>query len=127
MTDAERRSAIQQHWDASNDADMDAVHAIYSDDVIVDFPQSGEQIRGKQKLQGFRASYPAQLDFSIRRIVGQGGLWITEYVIRYDGNPVSTVSIMEFGDDEVVRETLYFADPLDPPEWRAEWVEVVPH
>jgi hypothetical protein len=33
---------------------------------------------------------------------------------------------MEFADDKVIRETLYFADPFDPPEWRAEWVEVVP-
>jgi hypothetical protein len=126
MTDAERRRAIQQHWEASNDADLDAVHAIYHDEVVLEFPQSGEEIRGKQKVRGFRASYPAKLDFSIRRTVGHGAFWISEYVIRYDGKPVNAVCIMEFADDKVIRETLYFADPFDPPEWRAEWVEVVP-
>jgi hypothetical protein len=71
-----------------------------------------------------RESYPATLDFSIRRIVGSGDLWVTEYVINYDGKPVNTISIMEFDGDAVARETLYFADPFDAPEWRSEWVEV---
>jgi len=83
--------------------------------------QSGERILGREKLRGLRQSYPA-LDFSVQRIVGSGDLWITEYI--YDGKPVNTISIVEFGGDKVIRETLYFADPFDPPEWRSEWVEV---
>ncbi len=98
MTDAERQRAVELHWEASNDADLDAVHAIYSDDVVLEFP--------------------AKLDFSIRRTFGHGAFWVTEYVISYDGSPVNAVCIMEFADDRVVRETLYFADPFDPPEWR---------
>ena len=37
--------------------------------------------------------------------------------------PVNTVSIMELRDGKVARETHYFADPFEPPEWRARWVE----
>jgi hypothetical protein len=33
------------------------------------------------------------------------------------------VSIMEFRDDKVARETQYFADPFVAPAWRAQWVE----
>jgi hypothetical protein len=33
------------------------------------------------------------------------------------------VSIMEFADDKVTRETQYFADPFPAPAWRAQWVE----
>jgi hypothetical protein len=44
-------------------------------------------------------------------------------VITYDGRPVHTVSIMEFQAGKVARETLYFADPFEAPEWRAQWVE----
>jgi hypothetical protein len=53
-------------------------------------------------------------------------LWVTEYIISYDGKPVNTVSIMVFDGDKVARESLYFADPFDPPEWRSQWVEVSP-
>lgn len=105
---------------------MDAVHANYHDDAVIEYPQSGERILGREKLRRLRESHPAKLNFSVRRIVGSGDLWVTEYVISYDGTPVNTVSIMEFLDDKVTRETLYFADPFDPPEWRSEWVEVGP-
>ena len=58
-------------------------------------------------------------------MLGEGDLWVTEYVITYDGRPVHTVSIMEFRDGKVARETQYFADPFEPPAWRAQWAEVM--
>ncbi len=64
--------------------------------------------------------------FSVHRIVGKGNLWITEYVIIYEGKRVYTVSIMEFRDGKVSHETQYFADPFNAPAWRAQWVETVP-
>jgi hypothetical protein len=59
----------------------------------------------------------------IRRIMGIGDLWITEYVINYANAVVHTVSIMEFKNGRVVHETQYFAEPFEPPAWRAQWVE----
>lgn len=58
-----------------------------------------------------------------RRILGSGDLWITEYVLSYNEQPTQTVSIMEFRDGKVARETQYFADPFEPPAWRTQWVE----
>ena len=58
----------------------------------------------------------------VRRIVGAGKLWVTEYVITYAGKHSYTVSIMEFRDGKVSHETQYFADPFDAPAWRAQWV-----
>jgi hypothetical protein len=50
-------------------------------------------------------------------------LWVTEYVITYGSKRSFTVSLMEFRDAKVSRETQYFADPFDAPAWRAQWVE----
>jgi hypothetical protein len=33
------------------------------------------------------------------------------------------VGIMEFRDEKVVRERIYFGDPWEPPAWHAQWVE----
>jgi hypothetical protein len=44
-------------------------------------------------------------------------------VVVYDGHPVPTVSIMEFRDGKVARETQYFGDPFEAPAWRARWRE----
>ena len=77
-------------------------------------------------MQALRSHHPARPSgFVVRRIVGEGDIWVTEYVINYDGRPVLTVSIMEFRGGKVARETQYFADPFEPPAWRSQWVEVM--
>jgi len=118
------RLAIDRHWAASAAGDQTAEHEIYHDDVVCEYPQSGEIIRGRQNLQALRSHHPAKPSgFVIRRILGEGNLWVTEYVITYDNKSAHTVSIMEFRDARVAHETQYFADPFDAPAWRAPWVE----
>ena len=124
MTDLEIRAALERHWSASAAGDQDAEHQIYRDDTIVEYPQSGERIRGRHNVQALRSQHPDKPSgFLVRRIVGGGDLWVTEYVITYDRRRFSTVSIMEFQAGKVVRETQYFAEPFEPPAWRARWVE----
>ena len=92
--------------------------------LICDYPQSGERIHGKRNLQNVRSHHPGNpTGFSIRRLLGSGKLWITEYTITYQGRSFYTISIMEFDNGKVVRETQYFAEPFDSPSWRAQWVE----
>jgi ketosteroid isomerase-like protein len=124
MRDQEIRAAVERHWAASAAGDQEAEHEIYSDDAIVEYPQSRERIRGRRNVQALRSHHPARPSgFTVRRIVGSGNFWVTEYVITYEGKPVHTVSIMEFRDSKVARETQYFAEPFEPPAWRARWVE----
>jgi hypothetical protein len=59
----------------------------------------------------------------VRRILGAAGVWITALVITYDARPSYTVSIMEFRDGKVARETQYFNDPFEPEPSHAQWVE----
>ena len=117
------RAELERHWEATVALDLDRVHDIYHDDLIVEFPQSGERISGERNLYELRAHYPAKLTFKILRIRGEGNLWITELIITYDGRPVNVVTTMEFRDGKVAHETHYYADPFEPPEWRSQWVE----
>jgi ketosteroid isomerase-like protein len=121
--DKEIRAALDQHWAASDAGDFQTEHLIYRDDAVLDYPQSGERTRGRSNIQSQRASQPNKKRFSIRRIIGSGDLWVTEYVLTYDGKPSYTVSIMEFTGNKVARETQYFADPFVAPAFRAQWVE----
>jgi hypothetical protein len=117
------RAALDQHWAASDANDFETEHRIYLDDAVLEYPQSGELTRGRSNIQGQRASQPNKKRFSIRRIVGSGELWVTEFILTYDAKPSYTVSIMEFKGDKVARETQYFADPFAAPAFRAKWVE----
>jgi hypothetical protein len=121
--DAEIRAALDRHWAASDADDFEAEHEIYQEDAVLEYPQSGERIRGRRNIQASRTVQPNKKRFSVRRIIGAGGLWVTEFVLTYDGRPSYTVSIMEFRDGKVARETQYFGDPFEPGPSRAHLVE----
>jgi hypothetical protein len=121
--DQEIRAALDQHWAASDANDLETEHLIYREDAVLEYPQSGELTRGRRNIQGQRASQPSNKRFTVRRIVGSGDLWVTEFILTYDSKPSYTVSIMEFAGDKVARETQYFADPFVAPAFRAQWVE----
>ncbi|QJP14789.1 nuclear transport factor 2 family protein [Starkeya sp. ORNL1] len=126
MKDAEIRAALDRHWVASDANDLEAEHKLYREDSVLEYPQSGERIRGRRNIQASRAAQPNRKRFTVRRITGAGNLWVTEFVLSYDGRPSYTVSIMEFRDGKVAHETQYFSDPFEPGPSRAEWVERMP-
>lgn len=123
MEDREIREALDRHWAASDASEFEEEHQIYREDAVLEYPQSGERIRGRENIQSSRAAQPNRKRFAVRRIVGAGDLWVTEYVLTYDGRPSYTVSIMEFLDGKVTRETQYFGDAFEAGASRAQWVE----
>jgi hypothetical protein len=124
--DAKTQARLEQHWQASDRGDVGTENAIYAEDAILDYPQSGERFRGRAKIQAQRGGHPAKRTFTILRIRGGGDLWVNECVITYDGVPTYSVSIMEFTDDLATHETQYFADPFQAAPWRAALAERIP-
>jgi SnoaL-like domain len=124
--DADFHARLRQHWEASESGDLDAEHAIYAEDAILDYPQSGERFSGRSKIQAQRGGHPAERHFTIRRILGGGELWVSECVITYDGVPTYSVSVMQVADGLVAHETQYFADPFPASPGRAALAEPIP-
>jgi hypothetical protein len=106
-----------------------AAAEMYADDVVQEWPQSGERIRGKQNIMAVNENYPTgsgtNPSAKLRRILKPGEAWVIESVIDYgDGVPVSAISIIETNaQGMVVKQTDYFANPFEAPEWRKQWVE----
>lgn len=123
MGELEIKAALNHHWQSSALGDLEAEHDIYTDDAVCEYPQSGEHIHGRRNIQAVRGHHPGRPSgFDVRRLSGSGTLWVTEYIIRYQGMASYVVSIMEFEEEKVVHEAQYFADPFDAPEWRSQWV-----
>jgi hypothetical protein len=123
MSDDDVRAALRRHWKASDANDFDEEHQIYRSDAVLEYPQSGERIRGRQNIQASRTAQPNDKRFTVRRVLGGDDLWISELVLTYDEEPYYVVSIMEFEAGEVVRETQYFGEAFEPGPSRAQWVE----
>jgi hypothetical protein len=113
-----RISVLEQRWAKPTSGD------IYDEDVISDFPQSGERIRGRANLVAQRCAHPDHPSVTkVLRIIGNGPVWVSEVIITYAGKPWYTVSIHEFRGDKIFHETQYFAEPFTPAAWRSQWVE----
>ena len=123
MDDRTVRVALQRHWDASDASDYEIEHEIYREDSVLFYPQSGERIRGRHNIQESRFVQPNKKRFTVKRIIGSGDLWVSEFILTYDGVPSYVVSIMEFREGKVARETQYFADRFEPSASRAHLVE----
>ena len=125
MDDRTMRLALERHWNASDAGDFNVEHDIYREDAVLDYPQSGEQIRGRHNSQESRFVQPNKKRFTVRRIIGSGDLWVTEFTLSYDDIPSYAVSIMEFREGLVAHETQYFADRFELAPSRARLVERV--
>jgi ketosteroid isomerase-like protein len=65
------RATLDRYWEVTMDHDLERVHEFYHDDVVAEFPQSGERIRGKHNIYELKAHYPAKVTFKILRVLGE--------------------------------------------------------
>jgi hypothetical protein len=115
------REAVLRYLQVTGD-DPELGHEIFTEDAVLEFPQSGETFVGKRNFLEWRKRYPAAVTLDVRRLLGRGDLWVAEVEVRYDGGePMYGVSILEFRDGRAVRETIYGGPPWEAPEWRAPW------
>lgn len=114
-------AAVKQHWRAVGAGNLDAELKIYHEDAELEYPQSGEFVRGREAIRASLAAQPDRGRIETSRILGADDLWISELILIKDDRQTNVVSIMEFRDGRVFHESQYFADPFEPPQWRAQW------
>lgn len=95
------------------------------EDVVIDMPQSGERICGRDKMKEMQDAYPGPPTITVRRMVGSGDVWVVEGRSDYSGRIYHVVNIIEFCEGKILRETRYYADPFEAPAWRTPWVEPI--
>jgi hypothetical protein len=121
MDEAAVRSMLMQHFENAG-GDPHLAHAMYHDDAVLEFPQSGERFVGVENFREWRASYPASTTFEIREVRGREDLWVAEISVSYDQGPWNYgVSILELRGDRIARESIYVTEGWEAPEWRARW------
>ena len=89
----------------------------------MEMPQSGECIRGREKMRKFQKAYPTPPSIQLRRVLVRDGLWVVEGVNDYAGQVFEVVLIIELRDGKMWRDRRYYAEPFEAPEWRVRWVE----
>jgi hypothetical protein len=95
-------------------------------DYIMEMPQSNERIRGRDAMRSMQEEFPTPPSLSLRRVMGSGRVWVVEGVNDYAGDVWHVVVILELDErGRIVRDTRYYTQRSDAPEWRAQWVESI--
>ncbi len=129
MGEKENQRLIEEISQAINAKDFDKVRAAYHPDATQEWPQSGERLVGVDNIMAVNENYeqsgnpyPTESDVKVR---AAGDLVVAESRLDYGGKLYNLVSVFEMRDGKVFRETDYFSEPFDPPDWRSQWVETI--
>jgi len=125
----ENRRVVERFWALMDAEDWDGVGALLADDVVADWPQSRERIRGRDNYLAVNRHYPGSSAIEVRRLVADDEQVATEVLItdRTGGNPPAVAaSFFTLRDGRIVHATDWWPEPYPPPPGRAEWVEAIP-
>jgi ketosteroid isomerase-like protein len=106
-----------------NERRIEVMDELFHDDALMDWPQSGERVRGAENRRAIYGAFPQLPTITPRRVTASGDLVVAEASLDYGGPVYDTVFIFEFRDGRIARETAYWSEPFEAPAWRAEWVE----
>jgi len=107
-----------------NAGEVDGMDAVFHEDAVMEWPQSGERIVGGDNRRGIYRSFPRLPTVTPRRIIGEGDLWVLEASLDYGDEAVyQAVLVFELRDGKIAKETAYWSQPFPAPDWRAAWVE----
>ena len=125
MADPDVRAVAEAFWAAVGAGDWGGAARHLHPDFVQEWPQSGERIRGAANALAINRNFPGGMPtLRSRRLVADGELVVSEAELTYaDCSRYLGVSLMEFRDGLISKETDYFAEPFAPPQWRAQWVE----
>ena len=145
MADRTNEEVVRAYLDAIVANDADALGALRDPDWLLDYPQSGERIRGHANERAIADNYPGGLpkvepqriagsedrwvvtpSFTYERIAGSGDTWWSAGTARYpDGSTWYIANMYHLRGGRIHREITYWALPFDAPAWRAPWVELI--
>lgn len=122
---SDTRSVIAEFWRRMNTNDWALAAELFAPDCCVDWPQSGERIRGAENFVALNAAYPAEApwQFEIRSLVVDGESGVTETSVSSGDIRATAISIFTVRNGQITHIREFWPDPYEAPDWRAQWVE----
>jgi ketosteroid isomerase-like protein len=125
MSAEANRQAVERFWQTMTTNDWHAAGELLHDDYLLEWPQSGERIRGRDNFAAINANYPAAgpWRFAVRRIITGDAGAASDVIVTAPSLTARVVSFFELRDGRIWRMVEYWPDPFAAAEWRAQWVE----
>lgn len=122
---ADERRVVERFWAAMQTNDWRAAGEWLHDDFVLEWPQSGEVIRGRENFAAVNANYPTagRWRFTIHRIVAAGAEVVSDVGVTDGATVGRAITFSTIRDGRIAHQTEFWPDPSDAPAWRAPWVE----
>jgi hypothetical protein len=117
------RELLERLWstDGRLTLSAEAEHELRTDDYVLEMPQSGERILGRDTMRAMQQEYPNPPSIQILQISGSGDHSVVLGRSDYGGDIYYVANVVEFRDGRIARETRIYGSPFDPPHWRAKY------
>lgn len=128
MTTETTRDVVAQFWAAMQANDWPGAAALFAEEYLLEWPQSGERIRGGANFAALNAAYPAagRWSFTVERVVAEGEQAVTDVVVSDGAVTARAITFTTVRGGRIVAQVEYWPDPFEAPAWRAAWVERAP-
>jgi ketosteroid isomerase-like protein len=121
----DNKQVVEGFWKAMQTNDFKAAGEFLHDDYVLEWPQSGERIRGRTNFVAINQNYPShgRWQFTVHRIIAEGDEVVSEVDVTDGVITGRAITFSSIRAGKIVQQIEFWPDPFDPPAWRAEWIE----
>jgi ketosteroid isomerase-like protein len=122
----ESAQIVRDLWERIQARDWAGAGELLADDVIVEWPVSGERIVGRENFVSVNAEYPQGWSIRVLRVVAEDDQVVSEVEVPHESMGVfRAASFWTVRDGKIVAGREYWSElGSDPsPQWRAAYVQ----
>jgi ketosteroid isomerase-like protein len=122
---SDNKHVVEKFWSAMQTNDFKSAGEFLHDDYVLEWPQSGERIRGRANFVAINEHYPAhgRWEFTVHRIIAEGDEVVSDVGVTDGTISGRAITFSTVRDGKIIHQVEFWPDPFDPPLWRREWVE----
>lgn len=125
MSGPSAESVVREFWRLMATNDFPSIASVLAPEFVMDWPQSGERIRGPDRFCRMNAEYPttSRWRFRINRLVACGESVVTQVSLTDGRQSAEPVSFFTVHAGKITRLVEYWPEPFPPAENRRHLVE----
>lgn len=121
------KQIVEHFWATMETNDFYAASQLLHDDYVLEWPQSGECILGRENFAAINTNYPAEgkWHFEIHRIVAEGDIVVTDVSVMEEKIAGRAITFSTIKDEKIWKQVEFWPDSFEAPAWRAQWVQKI--
>ena len=121
------KEIVESFWKAMQTNDFTSAGEFLHDDYRLDWPQSGERVRGRENFIAINEAYPAhgRWEFKVNCLLAEDNEVVSDVGVTDGVIHARVITFSTIREGRILNQIEFWPDPFDPPAWRIKWVEKI--